>query len=201
MNRDAHTIRGNTKEIQICVPVVDGGGTLIFRWWCWWARLAVGGRGWTLGEGKMEEMDGKGWKKLTAVGFFFNGCFIFFKELAISHPLDLFKKIWAMNWLFSISHEMERIRIPLKWERKKKRMKKKRAQEEGGEWRQRSSHFPCLNSRRGGKPSLRNLENLHIGSERAPWCARGRGVFREQNSSLLPCLRSRDSWEKKFRRA
>jgi hypothetical protein len=61
---------------------------------CRWQRLNFGGgRRVSVGEGKMEEMDGKGWKKLTAVGFFFNGCFIFFKELAISHPLDLFKKI------------------------------------------------------------------------------------------------------------
>jgi hypothetical protein len=47
--------------------------------------------------------------------------------------------------------------------------------EKGGDWRQSSSHFPCLNSMRGGKPSLRDLENLHIGSERAPYMVRGVG--------------------------
>jgi len=39
-----------------------------------------------VGEGKMEEMDRKGWKKLTAVGFFFTGCLLFIRT-AISHPL------------------------------------------------------------------------------------------------------------------
>lgn len=54
---------------------------------CQWWRLNLGeGRRVWVGEGKTEEMDGKGWKKLTAVFFFL---FLFLDDMACFWPLDL----------------------------------------------------------------------------------------------------------------
>jgi hypothetical protein len=41
-----------------------------------------------VGEGKMEEMDRKGWKKLTAVGFFFYRLFVIYKDCNFS-PFEI----------------------------------------------------------------------------------------------------------------
>jgi hypothetical protein len=55
---------------------------------CRWRRLNLGeggGRRVSVGEEKMEEMDGKGWKKLTALIFFLTAVCSFLST-AISHP-------------------------------------------------------------------------------------------------------------------
>jgi hypothetical protein len=71
------------------VPVVDGGGALVFRWWCRWQRLNLGGgRRVSVGEGKMEEIDGSGF-----FFSFFERLFLFFEGIGNFSPLHLFKKI------------------------------------------------------------------------------------------------------------